>query len=421
MKKETKFIDISPHRSILTKIAQTGYSVQEALSELIDNAIDARVGEDIQVVTVDITQDEIVIKDSGKGMSEDEAANSIRLGFSKKKGQLGEFGLGLKTSTSFLGSSFMLVTTKEGEGEEYILEYDEDHWLEHGDWYKYPFIVNKDTDKNAHGTAVFVHKLKVDFSKKMLESIQEEFGLRFGPFIKNKELRLVFNGKDCPAYEPEILDGKKTEFTFEFKGGKAWGWWGYQLSGLNKSYYGFHTFRRGRLVTTYDKMGLTPNQDIKQIVGDLHIEGIPITHDKKSFLKTSDEYKALESQMRDYFKPFEKKPKRILSGYAASAGRVRGTVKLIKTTALDTDVQKLLENVKHGDIIVTEMTRPQYLLAIRRSAGIITNLGGNLCHAAIVSREFNIPCVVGTQNATSLLVEGKKVILDGNEGYVYED
>lgn len=421
MDREVKHIDISPHRSLLTKISQTGYSVQEALSELIDNSIDARVPNEKLVVRVDITQDMVTISDNGTGMSEEQAANSIRLGFSQKKNQLGEFGLGLKTSTSFLGYAFELITSPKGADEEYIIEYDEDHWLEHGDWYKFPFIVRRGLDPNASGTTVIIKRLKVDFSQKMLESIQEEFGLRFGPFIQNGELELMFNDKPCPPHVPAVLDDKRTEFKFEFEGGHASGWWGYQLSGLNKSYYGFHTFRRGRLVTTFDKIGLTPNQDIKQIIGEMHIDGIPISHDKKNFIKTSPEYKALEAQMREYFKPFERKPKRILSGYAASAGRVRGTVKLIKTTALNTDVQKVLENVKHGDIIVTEMTRPQYLLAIRRSAGIITDLGGNLCHAAIVSREFNIPCVVGTQNATSILVDGMKVILDGNEGYIYED
>ncbi len=421
MNEETKYIDITPHRSILTKISQTGYSIQEALSELIDNAIDARISETVLNVSVDISADSIVVTDDGTGMTEELASKSIRLGFSEKKQQLGEFGLGLKTSTSFLGQGFTLTTSPKGSDEEYEINYDADDWLENGDWYKYPFVVRKGIDTNKSGTKVEVHKLRVHITDKLLASIREEFGLRFGPFIQNKELNLIFNGEPCPPFVPSILDDKKNEFSFDFPGGKAWGWWGYQLSGLNKSYYGFHTYRRGRLVTTYDKVGLTPNQDIKQIIGDLHIEGIPINHDKKNFAKTSEGYRSMEDQMRVYFKPFEKKPKRILSGYAASAGRVRGTVKMIRTTAHNTDIQKVLENVKHGDIIVTEMTRPQYLLAIRRSAGIITNLGGNLCHAAIVSREFNIPCVVGTQNATDLLVEGKKVILDGNDGYIYED
>jgi len=279
---------------------------------------------------------------------------------------------------------------------------------------------NVENKANKSGTTVIIKKLKVEFSDKLLKNIQEEFGLRFGPFIQNGELELVFNKEICPPFVPVIVDDKKNEFTFEFKGGKAWGWWGYQLSGLNKSYYGFHTYRRGRLVTTYDKIGLTPNQDIKQIIGDLHIEGIPITHDKKGWLKSSKQYQDLEGKMREYLKPFEQRPKRVLSGFPASAGKVMGTVRQVNMF-MSGDMEKEMARVERGDIIVTAMTRPHFLLAIRRAGGIVTDLGGNLCHAAIVAREFNIPAVVGTQTATALLRDGQKVILDGNEGYIYED
>jgi len=415
----TKHIDITPHRSVLVKIAQTGYSIQEALSELIDNAIDARIYEEQLRVEIDITPDSITISDTGTGMTEDQATKSIRLGFSEKKGQLGEFGLGLKTSTSFLGKAFTLVTTPRGVPEEYILEYDEDQWLESGDWYKYPFTVTFGVDPSKSGTIVIIKKLKVQLSEKLLKNIQQEFGMRFGPFIKNGELELIFNKEVCPPFEPQLIDDQKTDFKFEFQGGKAWGWWGYQLSGLNKSYYGFHTYRRGRLVTTYDKIGLTPNQDIKQIIGDLHIEGIPITHDKKGWLKSSKQYQDLESQMREYFKPFEKKLKRLLAGYPASGGRVVGTIRIVNMY-LSGDLDAEMKKVERGDIIVTVMTRPPFLLAIRRAGGIITDLGGSLCHAAIVAREFNIPAVVGTQTATKSLKDGQRVILDGNDGYIYE-
>ncbi|MBI3631962.1 MAG: ATP-binding protein [Candidatus Vogelbacteria bacterium] len=421
MEKSTKkFIDISPHRSVWSKISKTGYSIQEALSELIDNSVDARVSDEKIRVSIDITPDMIVVADNGRGMTEDQAAKSIRLGFSEKKSQLGEFGLGLKTSTSFLGKSFTIITSPKGVDEEYVLEYDEDHWLEHGDWNKYPFIVNMGVEPEKSGTTIIIKRLKVSVTDKLIRNIKEEFGIRFGPFIKNGEIELIYNRELCVPFEPTLIDSQKNDFSFEFKGGRASGWWGYQLSGLNKSYYGFHTYRRGRLVTIFDKIGLTPNQDIKQIIGDLHIEGIPITHDKKGWLKSSEEYQDLEAKMREYFKPFEEKPKRILSGFPASSGKVVGTVRRINMFMAG-NMETEMAKIGRGDIIVTEMTRPQFLLGIRRSAGIITDLGGSLCHAAIVAREFNIPAVVGTQNATSTLKDGGRVILDGNEGYIYED
>lgn len=76
-----------------------------------------------------------------------------------------------------------------------------------------------------------------------------------------------------------------------------------------------------------------------------------------------------------------------------------------------------------GSILVTEMTEPDWVPLMKQSAGIVTDFGGRTCHAAIVSREFGIPAVVGTQNATQVLVPGKEVTLscaEGDTGYVYE-
>ena len=110
----------------------------------------------------------------------------------------------------------------------------------------------------------------------------------------------------------------------------------------------------------------------------------------------------------------------MLSGFPASAGRIAGTARLVNMFSSG-DMAKEMSRIQKGDILVTAMTRPQFLLGIRRAAGIITDLGGNLCHAAIVAREFNIPAVVGTQIATTTLRDGQKIILDGNDGYIYED
>ena len=66
------------------------------------------------------------------------------------------------------------------------------------------------------------------------------------------------------------------------------------------------------------------------------------------------------------------------------------------------------------------MTRPQFLLQIRRAGAIVTDQGGMLCHAAIVAREFKIPCIVGTQIGMQKLKDGQRVIVDANEGVVYE-
>ena len=70
--------------------------------------------------------------------------------------------------------------------------------------------------------------------------------------------------------------------------------------------------------------------------------------------------------------------------------------------------------------MVTTMTTPDMVPAMRRASGIITDEGGVTCHASIISRELGIPCVVGTGSATTTLEENVGVTLDGKKGLVYE-
>lgn len=103
----------------------------------------------------------------------------------------------------------------------------------------------------------------------------------------------------------------------------------------------------------------------------------------------------------------------ILQGYGASPGVASGPV-IIVTDARDTS------RVKEGDIMVSSMTNPDMVPAMRKVVGIITDEGGMTCHAAIVSRELGTPAVVGTKQATSLLKEGQIVTIDGEKGIIYD-
>ena len=103
----------------------------------------------------------------------------------------------------------------------------------------------------------------------------------------------------------------------------------------------------------------------------------------------------------------------ITRGLGASPGLVSGTVKIIRE--LD-ELDKILD----GDILVTTMTTPDMVPAMKRANGIVTDEGGVTCHAAIISRELGIPCVAGTGEATTVLEENTKVTIDGKKGLVYE-
>lgn len=77
-----------------------------------------------------------------------------------------------------------------------------------------------------------------------------------------------------------------------------------------------------------------------------------------------------------------------------------------------------IKDFKEGEILVTPMTTPDFVIIMRKAAAIVTDEGGLSCHAAIVSRELNVPCIIGTKHATQLLKDGDMVEVDAENGEV---
>jgi phosphohistidine swiveling domain-containing protein len=103
----------------------------------------------------------------------------------------------------------------------------------------------------------------------------------------------------------------------------------------------------------------------------------------------------------------------VLSGLGASPGRGSGPVRLVF------NIEQAL-GLRTGQVLVTPMTNPDMVVAMRNASAIVTDVGGMICHAAIVSRELGLPCVVGTETATATLVDEALVTVDGNVGHVYD-
>lgn len=100
-----------------------------------------------------------------------------------------------------------------------------------------------------------------------------------------------------------------------------------------------------------------------------------------------------------------------IRGSIAFKGLTRGKVKIVNTK---NDAKK----VRNGEIIVSHMIEPSFTTAFRKCAGIITDLGGITCHAAIVAREIKKPCIIGTKIATRILQDGDLVEIDANKGII---
>ncbi len=102
----------------------------------------------------------------------------------------------------------------------------------------------------------------------------------------------------------------------------------------------------------------------------------------------------------------------LAQGLPASPGLASGPVRKVF------DIKELYK-VKKGDVLVTPMTTPDFVPAMKRACAIVTDEGGTTAHAAIVSRELGVPCIVGTGNATSVLKDGEEITVDADHGVVY--
>lgn len=102
----------------------------------------------------------------------------------------------------------------------------------------------------------------------------------------------------------------------------------------------------------------------------------------------------------------------LVVGAPASPGVQSGPVKILKSASE-------IDRIKPGDVLVAEQTNPDYVPAMKKASAIVTDKGGRTSHAAIVSRELGIPCVVGTDNATHKLKDGQVITVDGSQGKVF--
>lgn len=133
---------------------------------------------------------------------------------------------------------------------------------------------------------------------------------------------------------------------------------------------------------------------------------------RKLYIVQTRPITTLQTQTVTEIKDADVDEKLLLSGIPASPGVAIGKVRLVASLSD-------LRGVKKGDVLVAKMTRPDYVSAMKRAVAVLTDEGGRTSHAAIVSRELSIPCVVGIGQATTSLKMGELVTVDGERGRVY--
>jgi len=297
-------INITPDKSIYPKLGQTGYTIAEALSELIDNSIDARDQKVSITVFIDKKRGLIIVEDNGVGMSKDITKESIILGKSNKKaGQLGQFGLGLKTACMSLGKRFTIETTTKNSDELYKIIFDEEDFLQKGDWSDFEIITKNGIDTEKSGTKIVIDKLRIKLYDNLVDVVKKHLSERFTPFIQNKEAEIKINKELLSPEILKIVPNTKKEFLINLSdGSKAWGWTGILEIGSMES-SGFNLYRYNRLIRAHEKLGYLYHPSKMWITGEIHLNSIPVSNNKREFIKENYLYIEFFEKFKKILRP----------------------------------------------------------------------------------------------------------------------
>ncbi|HCU70489.1 MAG TPA: hypothetical protein DIC35_01895 [Candidatus Moranbacteria bacterium] len=143
--------------------------------------------------------------------------------------------------------------------------------------------------------------------------------------------------------------------------------------------------------------------------------------ERKNFyaVYSEDDLLFLHDNPKEIARIFSSNDENVIKGVVASKGFAKGRAIIFPDNVTSfSDLRKAMDRMEKGDVLVAETTSPEIMPACSKAAAIVTNQGGLMSHAAIVSRELNIPCIVGTENATTILKDGDLVEVDAEKGVV---
>jgi len=297
-----KKVDITPHVSLLPKLGFSGYKVVEAISEFIDNSIDAKLHNKKVFIQILIEEDKIIVIDDASGMNDKELVNALKLAYNENnRKRLGQFGLGLKTAATSLGKKFTIKTSKSGDDNWYIIEYDEDEWLASDKW-ESEMRYEKKKDPEEHGTIIFIEKPHYKFYYNLITNIKKQLSLRFASFIEADEIEIKLNTMFIESPEVDLIGDEKNKIEINLdENRKITGWYGY-LKKRRGQDYGFNLYRNGRLIFASRKIGFEPHPEAALIFGELNLDFVPVTHNKREFIENSSEFKEAENAITKFIR-----------------------------------------------------------------------------------------------------------------------
>ncbi len=294
-------IDITPDVSLLAKAGEVNYKIPQAVAELVDNAIDERVSGRKLLVEITTGQREgqkfISVVDNGGGMTDEKATKAMVMAHSTKhQGQIGKFGLGMKTACSNLGAHFEIVTATAEMEQAVRLVYDEEEFIRSGQWKLHMEEVPKPFD---HGTTITISELKVNLYPGVKNTLLENFGRIFKHFVASGEVEIIVNADQVEPLSPETVDEYDTEIRFEVNGKLVRGWASLSPRGTGRARYGFDLIRGNRVMIQHERIGFPESSATSRIIGELHLDDFPVVNNKTDFRRDTEEWRAVEEQLKE--------------------------------------------------------------------------------------------------------------------------
>jgi Histidine kinase-, DNA gyrase B-, and HSP90-like ATPase len=309
-----KTIAITPDTSLMEKIGATNFTLAEAVVELVANSLDARrheANQDPIPVRVDVTVDpkQVVVVDDASGMTEEVLASALTLGVQMdkvlgKRKRKGMYGLGLKTAAASIGRTWAVHTRPMNQNVEYMVEFNLQEYAEKGEWTIDIFSrkPSADTPLGARksGTAVVVTALRD--ANPSPGAVLDLLGEAYKPHISEGDV-LTVNGQEARAVEPDLAD-RTVEFDVEVKPGwRVRGRVAVDKKTHNDGCYGFNLYRENQLIVTWDKSWIPAHLMTSRIVGEAHLDYMPVNFNKQGFKRQSPEWVLTTECMKEWLKP----------------------------------------------------------------------------------------------------------------------
>lgn len=320
-------IDITPDVSLMPKMGQVGYTIEQAVAELVDNSADAsfdleQVGNIIVKyggIDADSAGQSIEVYDDGVGMTEQQARDAVVLAKSSKGEHLiGKFGMGMKTACTFLGHRFVIETTTAEDDQTTMIVYDEAEFKRIGKWELKSYRVNKSF---AHGTRIRIEKLRVNLKghgqgavegKRPIDRVKKLLSRQHRLSLQVGKLYISVN-EDPLKYEHPVWDEQWQPVLKSFDEPLITGKRIYGVIGVAKDLkakgteYGFDLIRHGRIVKEYEKIGFAPHPMKRNVYGTIHLDEFDVTNNKVDYIRdNNDDWIHMEAKIAEYFKPIQR-------------------------------------------------------------------------------------------------------------------